>query len=641
MDEKVVLQEFKKLQPYKDRVIRDPFGNEIIDVESINKRPFDYIIRALKEVKEHENSSIFVLQGEPGSGKSHLLARIYRNAEKERFLFALYNPLIVRLTSVYSSLLKSLFESLERTHSELKAKPLNHLRGHIIKIGLMNYKKSEYSKDKVIIEGIINPKKEKLPYVYYEQFESLKKDVKEQLRAFISEEVLSYVRRESNHSLGKQFLKAIFKALLDDEDYEILREFILEGNLNESDAKKINIETGLVINEDIAQEILRSIFILSPFPILLSIDQIEHLDNQLQQDEIIKFLSDLDSLISNSKKVLLLLSAQTQVFRKWASFLPEHLKARFSNVATLDPLTHDEALEIIKKRNIYFLNKLGIPTDTITNPFFPFDKETLLKEITAHKLRSPRKLLEFMDAKLEGRTIKPKSVEEEFEKIVEKTTYRKDDMEDQLAELLRILFKGEKIYPRSKKLIIQALDTVFGIDNSKGTYFSTVRKLVSSLKKRGVKKAILVRDKNFPIGPQTKSKKLIDMYNIGLRYYSPVEGKEIIALLKLYSLTESKDIELDLEEVEKFAREKVLNFIKLENVNEPKKRSLEEKAEEIVSKILKEFSDGKSAITRINKFVDLTDYELVQEVVKRLRSSSSLRVEQMSDGNYFIHKTKL
>jgi hypothetical protein len=97
MDEKrVLIEEFKKLQPYKDNVIKDPFGNEIIDVESINKSAFDKVINELVAVKKSKESSILILQGEPGSGKSHLLARIYRYAEIERFLFALYNPLLVK-----------------------------------------------------------------------------------------------------------------------------------------------------------------------------------------------------------------------------------------------------------------------------------------------------------------------------------------------------------------------------------------------------------------------------------------------------------------------------------------------------------------------------------------------------------------
>jgi len=85
MDEETLKEKFKQLNPYKTPVISDPFTNEIIDVENINKKAFDHIIEELKFVKKSGESKILVLQGEPGSGKSHLLARVYRNAEKERF----------------------------------------------------------------------------------------------------------------------------------------------------------------------------------------------------------------------------------------------------------------------------------------------------------------------------------------------------------------------------------------------------------------------------------------------------------------------------------------------------------------------------------------------------------------------------
>lgn len=655
MDEtKLLIEEFKKLQPFKDRVIKDPFGNEIIDVESINSKAFEKVINALKAVKESKKPDILILQGEPGSGKSHLLARIYRHAETERFLFALYNPLIVKSGATYSALLKSLFDSFERKHSELKAKPINHIRGEIIRIGLENYNVQEEPASQTLIKTIKKPKRTLLPNVLYEEFKALQSKTQEKLRKFIADEVLLFIKEESNFNIGKKYLKAIIEALVNEEKYPVLRELISEGSLTKEDAEILNLTTGFVINEDIAFEIIQSIFLISPFPILLSIDQIEHFDKYLDENGIIRFLDDLYKLVSNTRNVLLLLSAQTAVFRKWNSFLPEHLKDRFSNVASLEGMKAEEGLEIIKARNLHFFEKLGYKPE---DPFFPFDKDELLIKIKEHKLRSPRKVLELAESILEGTITYERTVKHEFENLISSQIYNKDDFEDALGELLATLLHGTNLYPHGKKLVIKVNDAVIGIDNSKN-YYSTVRKLVSSLKKKGLKKAILVRDEKIPIRAQTKSMKLIEENNIVARYYKYEEGKELMATQKLISLTESRDLDLNLDEVKEFSINLLKKFFgnlllkdtikEPSTINEPfnieknpRKERREKLVDEIVARIKDEFESGKINIARLSQYLDLKDPFLIHTIVERLKLIPSLKILEHKDGEIFIAKKTL
>ena len=657
MDEKrVLIEEFKKLQPYKDNVIKDPFGNEIIDVESINKSAFDKVINELVAVKKSKESSILILQGEPGSGKSHLLARIYRYAEIERFLFALYNPLLVKSGATYSSLLRSLFDSFERKHSELKSKPINHIRGEIVKIGLRNYNAQEEPRIQVLIKEIKNPRKTVVPYALYENFRALPANIQEKLRKIIAEEALQYVKEETEFKIGKKYLKAIIEAIIDENKYPVLRELISEGSLTREDAEKLNLTTGFSINEDIAFEIIQSIFVLSPFPILLSIDQIEHFDRHLDKDGIINFLEDLYNLVANTKNVLLLLSAQTAIFNKWRSFLPEYLKDRFSNTASLEGMSSEEGLEIIKVRNKYFFEKLGVKLD---DPYFPFDKDDLLKKIKDNKLRSPRKVIELANAILEGALPEKKGVQEEFENILKKQIYNKDDFEDSLGELLATLFNAVNLSPRGKKLVLRVGEIAIGIDNSKN-YYSTTRKLSSALRKKGLNKAIFVRDEKIPVREGTKSIELIRKNNIILKYYTLEAGKKLMALQKLISHTESKDIDLDLKDVLKFAIDLLKNFfedvVSLEELNKsidkqegfkqihkPKEESKiktkgNKTVAEIVERIRSEFEEGKIQVARLSQYISKDQSSLVPEILKLLEKIPFIMIQEQENGKIFIAK---
>ena len=650
MDEETLKEKFKQLNPYKTPVISDPFTNEIIDVESINKKAFDHIIEELKFVKKSGESKILVLQGEPGSGKSHLLARVYRNAEKERFLFALYNPLIIRIESTYHSLLKSLFDSLERKHTTLMTKPINHLRGEIIRIGLSGYKGKEDPKTNLIINEICNPKKEKLPYVNYENFESLPNATKARLRKVISENALEFVKKNSGSALGKKYLLAIFEALIDTNTYDTLLELVNEGGLSKEDSAKLRLSSGFSINEDVAQEILRSIFVLSPFPILLSIDQIEHLDRRLGEEGIKQFLEDTVSLVEHSKKLLLLLSAQTAIFRKWMTILPVHIKDRLSNTATLEPMTTEQGLEIIKARNAYYFKKLN---ETPKDPYFPFNKEILLEEIKKHRMRSPRNIIKLADDILEGKIIEEvptTSIEETYENILKKQIYKKEETEDSLGELLLTLFDGKNLYPHSKKIVIKLDDYFIGIDNSKANYYPSVKKLTLNLNRKNNTKGVLIRDEKLPIREGTKSSKLIDKYKITIRYFTKDEGKSILALQKLISYTESGDLELPLEEVKIFAKEKVEAFLERKTIELTKKNIEErnsstaqlkqnERAEDIVNKIVKELD--RFRILRISHFIDLNaNREIINDVITILQSRENIKVIERN-GDFFIAKEDL
>jgi len=91
--------------------------------------------------------------------KSHLLSRIFRSAEKEGFYLHFILPFWLTLQRYIALCFKSLFSCFEIKHSELKSKPINHIRGEVIHIGLRNLQEEGIpGKSRILIEGIKSPK---------------------------------------------------------------------------------------------------------------------------------------------------------------------------------------------------------------------------------------------------------------------------------------------------------------------------------------------------------------------------------------------------------------------------------------------------------------------------------------------------
>lgn len=628
MDEKTILEEFKKLRPFSDSVVKDPLTNDIIDVESINKDSFNDIISTLEAVKKTKKPEIHVIQGEPGSGKSHLLARIYRNAEKERFLFALYNPKSVNSKQIYSSLLKSLFSCFETTHPELKSKPINHIKGEIIKIGLRNYPEEKVKgKLKALIEEIKHQENKTLPYSTYITFTSINKEDQKVLRPYIINETLKFIKEKSEKQLGKIYLKPILSALINEETYDILLDLINEGNLDKESTKKISLSSGFAINEDIAEEMLASLVLISPFPILISIDQLEHIDSHLSQDEIKNTLETIIDFVINSTKVALLLSAQTQIFQKWRGFLPQHLQQRLTKVATLKPMTFDEGLEIIKKRNAHYFSLLSFKPD---NALFPFDENKLRRLMEEYRIRSPRGVIKLADQLLNGEqiSVKKETVKEIFNKILQKTKYEVFKFDERFGELLIALLNGKRLYERSKKLIIQVNDKIIAIDNSH-TYFSTVKKLSALKRKKKFSIITLVREKDKTITEKRKSYAIIQKDNIQVRYFTEVEGKEIIAAYELLSYTESQDYELDLKEVKDFVKNFVIECLpKTKEINNPEILNILERIKKDLQK--------RVMIVRLSTYTQSETPEVRELIIEKLKELNEFEVKGRDDGDYFI-----
>jgi DNA polymerase III delta prime subunit len=566
--DKEIVEKFKSLEPYKNTVVRNPWETGVIDVETIHEKPFNKVIHLVNYVKKNGNATVLVLQGEPGSGKSHLLWRISKNAEEKRFIFVNIVPYISVSGISYATILQSIIESLFKKHPNLKSRPVDHLIGWTIKQGLGLIEKKDIERNSILqVETILS--QNSLPYVAKSIFETIPKATQKALKEKIKTALIhKYV------DMPHYFFHILI--LLMDEKRERLTIDLLKGEeLSNTELKQINIAGGFVVNEEVAYKILVSILNFSPFPFVISIDQIETIDKHLKRKEITNFFEKIIRLYSNASRVLFLLSVQTQTFKKWEKFLPVNIVERLSERTTILPLKMADAKEIVKKRNSFYLKKLGLKKN---DKFYPF-KENDIERLFVKGNKNPRRLIKAIDNLLETGTIGiHKDTIEEMTPLYVKQSCS-DDFNRELTDLIIKITKMSKILKKtSTYTIVQIGRKAIVVNDSIHSLYSSVKNLCKAKENRITNEAFLIRSTARKIkSTARKSIKLIEKYNIQIVYIEESYIKNFIAISKMLRDAESQDIDIETYAIIKYAEKYIKNKIPeiFETVNAYSKKPAE------------------------------------------------------------------
>ena len=551
MDKKVLAEKFKALSPYKNSIVRTPWDSEVVDVKTIHSRAFEKLTDALDTVKSSRASLIFVLQGEPGSGKSHFLWRIARSAEDKKFLFVNIVPYTYIKRITFYTILESAVESLEKKHPNLRSRPIDHLIGYALQEGarLINAKTLHDATAASIIGMIENNKK--MPFVAKSLFSSIPESKKGTI-------LNTMARKLTEHYVEyPRYFFTLLLALEDKEKAPLVLELMKGEMLSKEELKKIGLGERFAFGERGAFNMLCSLIKFSPFPFIISVDQVETLDRHLDAAGIERFFENILSIYNNTNNSLFLLSVQTQTFKKWTKFLAKDILDRLSERTTILPLNLEQAKEIVKARNKYYFEKIGALPD---DPYFPFTEnqiETLYKKGN----KNPRKLIKALDFLLESGelTEQKDTVQDSFKNYIQNITYSDSEFRKEFTDLLAKIVEGSDVLKETPTYAILKLgDVGFAVNNSKHSLYSCVNHLSRFTKKRTIDFAMLLRNDNLPVrATAKKTNELLRKYEIQVVYYSAQMGKALVAVAKMLRDAESGDLDIELKEVERFAKEKI------------------------------------------------------------------------------------
>ncbi len=629
------LKSFKNQQPYKSVVVNNPWDEDVIDAEEVHAEPFEKVMEAVNVVKNTKKSSVFVLQGEPGSGKSHLLWRIAKNTEKEQFLFVNITPYVTVNGISFVTMLESTVESLQKKHPALKSKPIEHLIGWTIRKGLRNYKPADKTNsDTIMLETISSDKR--LPYVAKYTFEGISKKRREKAEKLIRENLI-----KDYPKMPLYFINLLVK-MLESENFKLVTDFLKGEKLPTEELKKLGLPGNFSLNEEVAFKILCALFNFSPFPFIISIDQIETLDYHLTKNKIREFFEKIAMLLYHSGNVMFLLSVQTQTFKKWEAFLPSHISDRLSTRTTIYPITLKDAKAIIRKRNAFYWKKIGV---TPKNTLYPF-KESEIEEIYYMGNKNPRRLIKVLDYLLDKGTIKTvekRELPDEFQRYAR--TAKTENLRYELSDLFVKIFNGKVIKKTTTYFVIKINDTVFAVNNSKHSVYSCVKSLARILNCKKARNAVLFRKEGLKIRASAmKTKMFISKYDIRIYYYNEETAKDIVAISKILRDTESGDTELKIDEVKRFSAIKlkeIFHFIFEKDVNGKVNFRTESTADENNKKI-KDFI-SKMKVTTKSKVIKNSGVspKKAERILKELERKGKIRILKRGTDEEWIFNNEL
>ncbi|HKZ40869.1 MAG TPA: BREX system ATP-binding domain-containing protein, partial [Candidatus Hodarchaeales archaeon] len=116
--------------PFTDVIVRSAWDT-IVDVEAINSHITNKVRELLKEIRDYHHTQVFLVQGEPGLGKTHVISRLRKISESENFLFVSITP-ITDLTGSFNHIYREIFASLRKKKDEEKYIPMDRLISKIV-----------------------------------------------------------------------------------------------------------------------------------------------------------------------------------------------------------------------------------------------------------------------------------------------------------------------------------------------------------------------------------------------------------------------------------------------------------------------------------------------------------------------------
>ncbi|MCI0526979.1 MAG: ATP-binding protein, partial [Nitrospira sp.] len=372
LDEK--LEILKRNNPFTSSSVGDPWESKYPDVPSINEQAFRGLCQLMdQKAKNPSLNCAGLIVGEVGSGKTHLLGKIldYTQQAKPPFAFAYIQPL-EDPEQTYRYLLREVMVNLcrpievssqttqlERVLAEIYIDAV--LEEFRVRKKERNYKilcELRKVKDPVHIwKSII--------VVPPTQFADLQKKA-------------LYLVLEAHPEISKSFLKVLLQYEFPERRLAVM-EWLKGSILDKEDAALLQVPERSAEDRAAPEQEARTILIslgllLARYrqPLVVCFDRLENLETDGQIHSLGKIL---EFLVDKAKAMLPIACFRGQQWvEKFKDKFNQHVVTRLeTNTFGLRGCTADQAMAIIRSRLAAVLGENPI------DPFFPFDKQELLK----------------------------------------------------------------------------------------------------------------------------------------------------------------------------------------------------------------------------------------------------------------------
>ncbi|WP_394821627.1 hypothetical protein [Pendulispora albinea] len=553
--------------PFSDAVLPNAF-RETPDVPSIHAGARQQCLALVRDARETARTSLQVITGDAGEGKTHLLAWLRRQSEEGwrkgtatgRFALTVIPPLrsLARARHhVLQELVRQLSVRLagDRHIDEATDTPIEILLWRallaIAKVLVAN--KSTPAELRARLEEATSANPDRYLSSCVEQ---LKHGWPLVERAFVD----TALRLPELAAVDREVFRIVARF---PEGGEAERTAIVDwlGGSSLSSERLDALGTSLVLDEEAeAVRALKTLLALARFagtPVLLAFDQIEG-TVRLGPDAVMTFLETIAELYNDAPSTVILVLCQTQLWPSLREQAPGYVKDRFDDTPAvhLKGLTPNEALLLVETRMKHFWEGLD---EHPSDPLFPLSREQVLDVVTREKLRTPRAVVRYFQALLrEPRgqrntdVFKPPPppqpldiVRRKLDTLIdeEPRTARQPDARAALAQAVAYdIFRQaqgakrpiqgtlvEEIAPhRARRTSIEGMRVVLQRNGERKRVYiessnsqngksaaSTVRRLADVVAANQADMAMLLREESFPL-PSAAHKTLLEMTSRGV-----------------------------------------------------------------------------------------------------------------------------
>ncbi len=398
--------------PFSDSVLPNAF-RDTPDVPEIHAEARDRLLAAIEHCRREQVNALQVITGDPGEGKTHLLAWMRRRAE-ESWSQPGSGP--VALAPIEP------MRSVDRVFHHLLHETVRHLRRPLA-IHAHADSAIESQFDLVMWRAILRMVRllADAPWVDGSLSTLLRSLTQHRPERFLA--AFAELMAEAWRTMGEDFVVGAARLPeLAGIDSEVLRTALLYpdpakrsdvvewmGGASLADDRLEKLGTRLVLDgEDGAWRGLSTVLQLSRLAdvsLVLALDQIEGTE-RLGEEAVSALMTALAEVFNAPGAAVIAIFCQTQIWPRMRDRAQEQARDRLDDqpALVLRSLTPEQAAALVAARMRRFWHGVD---QTPPSPFYPWERETVLQEIRSANLRTPRAVLNHFRALLAGRRPAP------------------------------------------------------------------------------------------------------------------------------------------------------------------------------------------------------------------------------------------